>query len=288
MATTTQMQNNSITRKVFLYDIQCRKKGIDLEEFFPYTTLLFNKMKTMIGTLEYNNTKDNRWYGIESVQILEDAIEVVFISCKYKYKPNLINIQARTERPSPKTDDEGDKEKTHVLIKGNQMAYEQKRNGTGASICSKFLNMVWKEIKAQTNSEIQSIVVKQEIDTNFLEIIRNANKIKNVKFCVSSTIIGSDYFNFSDDNGVEDTYVIEMKAKKRNEFNKTSFIQKMERILAEGENVNKVTVNIYDEDDNPRIINTEEFSKQFNLIVSKNQNGEIISSDIFTKMRDLI
>ena len=79
-----------------------------------------------------------------------------------------------------------------------------------------------------------------------------------------------------------------MKAKKRNEFNKTSFIQKMERILAEGENVNKVTVNIYDEDDNPRIINTEEFSKQFNLVVSKNQNGEIISSDIFTKMRDLI
>ena len=85
---TTQIQNNSITRKVFLYDIQCRKKGIDLEESFPYTTLLFNKMKTMIGTLEYNNTKDNRWYGIESVQILEDAIEVVFISCKYKYKPN--------------------------------------------------------------------------------------------------------------------------------------------------------------------------------------------------------
>ena len=54
------------------------------------------------------------------------------------------------------------------------------------------------------------------------------------------------------------------------------------------ENVNKITVNIYDEDDNPRIINTDEFSKQFNIIVSKNQNGEIISSDIFTKMRELI
>ena len=69
---------------------------------------------------------------------------------------------------------------------------------------------------------------------------------------------------------------------------KTGFIKKLERLLAENEIVNKVTVNIFNEDNKPQIINTDEFAKQFNLIVSKNQNGEVISEDIFMQMKDLI
>ena len=163
MDTVEKTYNNSISRKVFLYEIQCKKKGAEADENFIYTAELFQKMKTMFGVLEYNNTKDNRWYGIEEIQIFDNSIEVVFISCKYKYKPNLINIQNRTERPSPKIDEEGDKEKTHVLIKGNRMAYEQRRNGTSVSVCSRFLNMVWKEIKGQLNNDVTSIVLRQEL-----------------------------------------------------------------------------------------------------------------------------
>ena len=288
MAVSTEIQN-TITRKVFLYDIQYHFRGAENNEAFPYVLQLFTKMQEQIENLEYNNSKDNRWYGIETINITNNnEIEVVLISCKYNYKPNLINVEERTERPSPKTDMEGDKEKTHLLIKGTTIAYEQKRNGTSISIFSKFMSNVWKEIKSQYSANNTSIVLQQVIDNNFLEIIRNANKIKNVKFSVNSTLLGSDYFNFSGDNGVEDLYVIELKAKKRCAFNKPNFIQKMERLLAERENVNKVTVDIYDEDGNPRVINTDEFSKQFNIIVVKNANGEVVSRDIFDKMKDLI
>lgn len=50
----------------------------------------------------------------------------------------------------------------------------------------------------------------------------------------------------------------------------------------------KVTVNLNDEDDNPRIINTEEFSKQYNISVEKNEIGEVIAEDMFQKLSGLL
>jgi phosphatidate phosphatase PAH1 len=101
-------------------------------------------------------------------------------------------------------------------------------------------------------------------------------------------LVGSPFFNFNEDNGVQDEVVLEIKAKRRCSIDKTSFIDKLERVLSEGETVKKVTADIYDEDDNHRIINTEEFSKQITINVGKNEYGEIDSEDIFMKMRDLV
>ena len=285
---TSTIQMNSANKKIFLYQITCKKKKTEKEEDFPYIMELFKKMQSCFPLLEYNNTRDNRWYGIESVNVGYNDIEIVLISCKYKYKPNLINIEHKTERPSPKEDNEGDKEKTHVLIKGNAIAYENKRNGTSISVFVRFLNTVWKEIKQNLDDNITKVTIQQILDNDFLETIKKSQKIKNVKFSVYSSLLGSDYFNFSEDNGVQDTYVVEVKAKKRNTLNKENFIKNIERMLAEREKIERITVDIRDEDDNPRIINTEEFSKQFNIYVEKDHNGEIISADIFDKMRDLI
>ncbi len=287
---TTQLANinNSINRKIFLYEIRCRQKGIEGDQEFHYIQQLFQEIQQRGNTLEYNNPIDNRWYAVESITPQNNLINGISVCCKYKYRPNLINIQNKTERVSPKSDFEGDKEKTHFVIKNGIIAYEQRRNGTCISVFSKLLNEAWKQIRNTIDSTITSIVLHQQIDTNFLEIIEKANKIKNAKFVVSSTLIGSEFFNFSGDNGVEDSYVLEVKAKKRHCFDKTNFIEKIERILASEEQVDKVTVSLNDEDDNPRIINTEEFSKQFNICVAKNDIGEVIDEDIFHKLSDLI
>ena len=288
MATLTQVQfSNTIARKVFFYEAQCLKEA-ESESFFYYLSQVLREIQSNKNSYVYNNTKDNKWYGIESIEFNNGSIEVVLMCCKYKYRPNLINIQQRTERPSPKTDDEGDKEKTHLLIYNNTIAYEQRRNGTAVSIFSRFLNQAWNQIGKVHDVEIKSIVLKQVIDTDFISKIRNANKVKNAKFIVDSSLVGSPFFNFNEDNGVQDEVVLEIKAKKRRSIDKDCFIDKLERALAEGETVKKVTVDIYDEDDNHRIINTEEFSKQITINVRKNEYGEIDSDDIFIKLRELV
>lgn len=288
MVDTQPVKNDSINRKIFLYEIRCKKKRTENDQEFHYVHQMFNLMQQLGKSLEYNNITDNRWYAIESITIQEDVIKGILVCCKYNYRPNLINIHNKEERVSPKLDAEGEKEKTHFVIKNGIIAYEQRRNGTSISVFSKLMNIAWKRIRSEIDSTINSIVLHQLIDTNFLDIIRNANKIKNAKFIVNSHLIGSDFFNFSDDNGVEDSYVLEVKAKKRHSLDKTNFIEKIERILASGELVDKVTISLNDENDNPRIINTEEFSKQFNIYVKKNSIGEVIDEDIFQKLSELI
>ena len=174
------------------------------------------------------------------------------------------------------------------MIKNGVIAYEHRRNGTSISVFSKLINEAWKKIKNRIDIAITSIVLHQVLDTDFLEIIKRANKIKNAKFIVHSHLIGSEFLDFSGDNGVEDSYVLEVKAKKRRSLDKAFFIEKIERLLASDEQVDKVTVNLNDEDDNPRIINTEEFSKQYNISVEKNEIGEVIAEDMFQKLSGLL
>lgn len=288
MIDTQSVNNNSISRKIFLYEIRCKKKRIEDDQEFHYMHQMFHLMQQLGKSLEYDNTTDNRWYAIESITIKEDVIKGILVCCKYNYRPNLINIHNKEERVSPKSDAEGEKEKTHFVIKNGIMAYEQRRNGTSISVFSKLMNKAWKIIRSGIDLTINSIVLHQLIDTNFLDIIKKANRIKNAKFIVNSHLIGSDFFNFSDDNGVEDSYVLEVKAKKRHSLDKAIFIQKIERILASNEQVDKVTISLNDEDDNPRIINTEEFAKQFNICVAKNSIGEVVDEDIFQKLSELI
>ena len=279
---------NSINRKVFLYEIHCRQKGIEVDQDFQYTQQLFRLMQQLGKSLEYNNAADNRWYAVESIVFQDGTIKGVLVCCKYNYRPNLINVQNKQERVSPKTDFEGDKEKTHFVIKNGVIAYEHRRNGTSISVFSKLINEAWKKIKNRIDIAITSIVLHQVLDTDFLEIIKRANKIKNAKFIVHSHLIGSEFLDFSGDNGVEDSYVLEVKAKKRRSLDKAFFIEKIERLLASDEQVDKVTVNLNDEDDNPRIINTEEFSKQYNISVEKNEIGEVIAEDMFQKLSGLL
>lgn len=281
-------QNNSIKRKIYVYEIYCQKKCIDENQKFDYTEKLFNEIEKNKNSIEYNNISDNRWYSVEKVNFSTQFIDCTLICCKYNYMPNLINVEDRSERNSPKKSSEGDKEKTHITIKDNVIAYEQRRNGTSATILMRLMNIAWNNIRDSVDPSISKIILRQVVEDDFLEIINKANRIKNAKFLVSSTLINSEYFNFSNDSGVDDLYTLEIKATRKKSINKTSFIDKIERILAEKEKIEKVTVDIIDEDNNPRVINTEEISKQFNIAVEKNSNGEVIDVDIFSKLKELI
>ena len=267
--TKIKTQKNSIKRKIYIYEIYCQKKGIDENQKFDYTEKLFNEIEKNKNSIEYNNITDNRWYSVEKVNFSAQFIDCTLICCKYNYMPNLINVEDRSERNSPKKSSEGDKEKTHITIKDNVIAYEQRRNGTSATILMRLMNTAWNNIRDSVDPSISKIILRQVVEDDFLEIIHKANRIKNAKFLVSSTLINSEYFNFSNDSGVDDLYTLEIKATRKKSINKSSFIDKIERILAEKEKIEKVTVDIIDEDNNPRIINTEEISKQFNIDVEK-------------------
>ena len=287
-STILKNQKNNISRKIYIYEICCIKDSSEEVEKFEHTEQLFKEMDNIKGVLEYNNTVESRWHSVESIVFNGDFCDCTLICCKYNYMPNLIDIKNRSERNSPKSISEGDKEKTHITIKDNIIAYEQRRNGTSATVLSRLMNIAWKNIRNNLDHQIKSIALRQVIDKSFLDTIKKASKIKQAEFLVTSTVLGTDFFNFGNDSEVEDLYTLKIKAKRKKSINKANFIDKIERYLAGEERIEKITASIYDEDNNPRLINTEEFSKQYNISVSKNANGEVIDSDIFEKLKGLI
>lgn len=276
-------------KKIFLYELKCAESLSDENlTDFKYIDLLMGEIQNHLSRYNYKDEKANKYYAIESISVDGSFYKIVLKNCKYNFTPDIINVDTQQEHASSKTLSEGDKEKTHVLISENKLFYENRRNGTSLSIFKNFLNQALKFIRSQLSTTVRFITFVQVLDNNFLDVLKRANKIRSTKFIVKSTLIGSDFFNFSDDNGVQDTYTLEVKAKKRNQFNKTNFIRKIESLLlAEDKSIEKITVDICDEDNNPRVINTDEFAKFYKIYVDKSITGEVVSEDMFNKMKGL-
>ena len=276
-------------KKIFSYELKYKNDYKDDDsKMFPYIDLLMEEIQENLHLYNFKHEKENKYYAIESIEKSGQFYKIILKNCKYNFTPDIINVDTQQERSSFKSLNEGDKERTHVLIIGHTMLYESRRNGTAPYIFKTFLNHALKQVQKNIDVKICCILFAQTLDKNFLEVLKKSRKIKSTKFVVKSNLIGSEYFNFNNDNGVQDNYIIEVKAKKRNQFNKENFIQKIESLLAESKSVEKITVDICDEDNNPRIINTEEFAKFYRIYVDKTNTGEIVSDDMFNKMKGII
>ncbi len=286
MNLTLQKIDNIVQKKIYIYEILCEKNDEEKCSDFSYLNELLEEMNNQIDTLK-KHVSTNRWYSIERMNFNNDYTEIKLINCKYNYRPNLIDIRTKIERASPKSADEGDKESTHALIKNNLVAFEYRRSGTSISVFNMILNEIWNSIRAKYDSNIKRIVLKQILEKNFFDIIKKSKRIKNVKFDVFCTNSGSDYYNLYNEKTMHETYCIEYKAKKRQSIEKQPLLDKIEGLFINKE-VSKVTVDVDDEENNKRIINSDVFAKQIYIYVNKNDNGEVISEDIFQKMSELI
>lgn len=275
-------------KKVFEYEIKYKEDATSVDSLdFPFVNLLLNELIKNKDVYSFKNEKDNKYYAIDTINKTGEYYEIVLKNCKYNFTPNIINVENNTEHESTKSLSEGDKEQTHVLIKGNRVLYENRRNGTPLWVLSLYFNNALNIIKSAIDININKLIFSQILDKNFIETLKRAKRIKSSTFNVKSKLINSDYFNFSEDSEVSDNYRIEIKAKKRKSFNKQYFINKIESLLSNEKVVEKISVDICDENNIPRVINTEQFAKLYKIYVDRKETGEISSENMFLKMKEL-
>ena len=279
---------NTTKRKFFRYEIYCDKRGEKEQILFPYIDELMAELIKNYKQYNFDNIMESRWYAIEDVRRDNSSYEITLINCKYNYRPNLINVEDRTERTSPKTETEGDKEKTHVMLRGNTFIFESRKSGTGVSTFSQFLDSAWSEIRKRVDPHVGGLAIKQVLDTNFLDMIKTANRVKNIKIVAHSSLIGSEYFNFSNDFGVDDCYTLEIKAKRKKKFDKEKLVKRFESLFAQDVKVKKVVVALDDGEGNSRVVNTEKFAQQFVVDAEKDTNGVIDSEKLFASLKEII
>lgn len=276
-----------LERKILYYEINRLDAANNVVPFYEIDCFM-NYIINNNYYFYYDDKRSSKWYSIEKINIINDnEYEIIFINCKYNHRPNYINVVTKEERESQKEKDEGDKEITHAYIKENTLLLESRRSGTTAYIISRLFNVILSQIDELNTDDGEKIVLSQILDNDFLDIINKSKRIRNIRYKVSSSLQGSQFFNYGQDENIEEEYEIKIKAKRKKTFNKNKFIEWLISNVVSKKNIEKIIVDLIDENYNKKVINNEEFGKSTYVNVEKNDKGEVISEDIFSKMKDL-
>ncbi len=276
--------NNSLSRKIFFYEIVgFDENGNEMK--FSYYDKLVNELKTNLTKYDSNDTNKCKDHTIKSITINDEETRIVLRYCKYNFMPDIYDITTKGSKSSIKTSSEGDEEKTHVIINGNVIKYENRRNGTPINVFFKFLQEAWNSVVENDQTvEIKSIRLNKILVNDVISIIKECKKIR--RFNVQYFRSYNDPFLEEYDDIECAKYDLSLVAERNKSLNIAAIIGKIEKLFA-SKDVAKVTVDIVNEENENQIINLNSFSKTNVIYCDRDSNGSINSSDIFLKMSEL-
>ncbi|MGZ3756672.1 MAG: hypothetical protein ACXVAY_04440 [Mucilaginibacter sp.] len=147
--------------------------------------------------------QDSKFCFLDTFTITKDGvISGFFSSAKHKFRPNLLDQKTGEERLSPKKISEGEKEKTHFVIKickeETFLILEQNGNGVSAiqvaSYLNKFLKEYLKTIHVARDFSIDLLKVGRD---NFLEILSDMKRVRTAEIFLDKSLLGNKFLNFS-------------------------------------------------------------------------------------------
>lgn len=283
-----QTQNNLIKRRIeffelFYYDINDEKIIIAFDELYD----IFQSIKQEIDLFEFTDNSRYRWYGIDNINLNESTIEIVLKNCMFQYSPDIININSKDERPNNRGLDEGDKEKTHCLITKNNIMYEKKRNGTPFSVLKLFINSYINKSEKEKYEDIKRVEHSLVMVNDFMKVFEESTRIKNVNITVDKSHDLDEFSRFHNDDNVKETYSITYKAKRSKSINKETIRYYLNKFVKGEDFVEKITMDIDNDEEDAMTINTEQFAKHAYIDVIKDSKGVANTIDMFAKMNEL-
>ncbi|TAF75813.1 MAG: hypothetical protein EAZ53_05025 [Bacteroidetes bacterium] len=261
--------------------------------------VVFNQIITYIKDLPRASKKfnlgDNKFCVLDSVTpyLNDNRYKIVFKSATHSFRPNLIHQQTIDERENPKQIQEGEIEKTHILIKAINgdlvVIFEKHLGGIGMNQLVKYLNNFTSQFQRDQNLESfrfgHEIIVKDD----FLEEIANLNRVTSAEIYVDKQILGGDALNFSNrTNQVKHEVVVSVKANNRSSI--SEFANDLYASFNGGENrINKIRLVGKNHDNNDVVIKTDFIERQEYINPEMNtETGEISTHDIFTEMENVL
>jgi len=190
-------------RKIGLYSIELvnenesRLKGEKLTEYF-------DGVINYIQTKEYDDkifeiSASNKFYFLDEYFSNETGRSYIFKSAKIGHRPPLIKKDTGEERDNPKLLDEGESEKTHIVIKYKDdeiiAALEERKVGTTIGQITNYLNNF---ISQMPNDDYYFINLNVIPYSGFLEHLNDFDRITLGIIEVDKQYLGSEYLNLAD------------------------------------------------------------------------------------------
>lgn len=156
---------------------------------------------------KFNIPKSEKFMYLQAVYPSgNNLLRLLFVSAKHSYSAPLINSVNLESRPNPKTMTEGERIKTHVVIKRDELdVYVLLESGglnLKLSTILKYLNHFATNYIRETNNPLNlfegSIIPRND----FMEVLNDMERVLSAEFVMKKQVLGDDFLRLS--NRTED------------------------------------------------------------------------------------
>lgn len=258
-------------------------------EFIEFVNKLGEKDKLI------NIKKYSKAVSIESIEIKNYYIEIIFKNCKYNHSPNYMSSINGAERVSDKKLYEGEKEITHLYgkIEKNECVFvlEERRSGVTMTQITEYFNKQLHKYnnynRIADNYSIEKAIIP---DMNFMDSLEDMSRIKAADIYVYKDIIGSEELDLLEfrDNAVRDDVVINIKARKNSSLFKSNFKKLFNKKQKNYSNISRIrlygkSLNGFDV-----CVDTDIVKKTDYIEVAVDESGIIKSPIMFSTMKEYL
>lgn len=274
---------SSCLRKIEYYGICFCERGGEYED----SEKLVDLVTALDTNFIYDDSKTSKFWRLDTKERSNNIFKLIYKSGKYNHSPNYISRLNGQERLSDKDLDEGECEKTHIVIDTNtsSLIIESRRSGISAFSIVKYINSFIKD----RNLDFNKIKVVKELKEDFLSNIQALDRIQSVELIVEKEIIGSDYLNLIEPTTeTQDEVVITIKAQKRKTLIRSQIIDRFKKIGLQGEKTKRIRVRGRDSDNITVLLDSLNQGKVEQIYVDLNENGTVNSNSFFEKAIEVL
>ena len=293
---------SSENRKIGFYVFRFQKYGAEKEQFFDDAT--FKAALEYIFSLPdadkiIRHETNKKAISIETSDIDKvtggHLVKIVFKSCKYNHNPNYMSSVDGSERTSDKRDYEGEKEKTHLCIRINNLEakviLEERRSGVTIAGITDYINRKLKEYLEQKHLPHNYKLIHGIIPMrDFLVELNEMSKLKLAEMYTYKQLLGSEGYNLleREDPCMKDEIIITAKAKPKESLLKRGFEKAYQSIVAGESHVSRIRIYGNDAEGNAIKLDSLMIKKLEYVTAALDEDGTVNTGSIFSGMMDIL
>ena len=277
------------TRKIGFYYLTLVSGELSISDALNQTLNYINNLQKV----DRNRTIKNPKFGfLDTINSNTGNTKhkLIFKSASHSFRPPLVHRDTIAERESPKSMEEGETQKTHLITKAINgdviVILEKHQQGLTINQIKYYLNYfaMFLELESPIRFDFETIA-----KDNFLEEIENLSRVVSADVYVDKQLLGSEVLDYSERTStVKHEVVVSIKAKNRDTI--SDFARDVYAKLNSGQNsIQRLRVVGRNNENNVVKLNTDFIERQEYVRPNINQvTGEIRTSDLFNEMESVL
>lgn len=217
-------------------------------------------------------------------------VKILFKSAIHSYRAPLLNRNTIELRENPKTIEEGEQVKTHLLVKyvnGNAIVFLE--TGRGLLTLKTIVDYLNIFVLLHNNNNDDPICGRFTLDIiprdDFREVLQNMDRVLLAQVYTDKQILGSDSLNFSDrTENVQEDIVIELKTKRQQSI-KSVLYDILSKMNGNREDIKRVRIKGKMPNNTDCMIDTDFLiKKEYIEVVQNEETGEYHTVDMFNQL----